>query len=62
MKVELICLQFAEDARHIMDILLKNYKENENTNSEDDDSYQTYLISAWARICIVLGKIFPYLF
>ncbi|XKL61021.1 hypothetical protein PGB90_008078 [Kerria lacca] len=54
--------KFAVDARLIMDVLLKNYKENEGKNIEDDDSYHTYLISAWARICIVLGKDFqPYL-
>lgn len=54
--------KFAEDAKYVMDILLKNYKDSGEESFADDDSYHTYLISAWARICIVLGKDFqPYL-
>lgn len=37
-----------------MDTLLKNH-ENGDIIAEDDP-YHTYLISAWARICIVLGN------
>ncbi|XP_065207829.1 importin-5 [Planococcus citri] len=52
--------KFAKDARDVMDTLLKNH-ENGDIIAEDDP-YHTYLISAWARICIVLGKDFqPYL-
>lgn len=46
-----------------MDILLKNYKDSGEESFADDDSYHTYLISAWARICIVLGNFYShYLF
>lgn len=48
--------QFAQDARDVMDTLLKNH-ENGDIIAEDDP-YHTYLISAWARICIVLGWYF----
>lgn len=52
--------QFLTDAGKMMDLLL-----NAQTNQEDmadDDPQVSYLISAWARICKIMGKRFePYL-
>lgn len=52
--------QFLTDAGKMMDLLLKA-----QTNQEemaDDDPQVSYLISAWARICKIMGKRFePYL-
>ncbi|XP_014288134.1 importin-5 [Halyomorpha halys] len=51
--------KFAPDATEIMDLLLKTHGEGE---LPDDDPQTSYLISAWARICKILGKAFqPYL-
>ncbi|XP_026272263.1 importin-5 [Frankliniella occidentalis] len=47
--------KFAPDASEIMDLLLKTNQEGELA---DDDPQTSYLISAWARICKVLGKQF----
>ncbi|KAL1132390.1 hypothetical protein AAG570_010345 [Ranatra chinensis] len=46
---------FMKDATEVMDLLLKNYTEGE---LPDDDPQTSYLISAWARICKILGKQF----
>lgn len=53
------CVQFAQDARDVMDTLLKNHESGDII--AEDDPYHTYLISAWSRICIVLGscKVIP---
>lgn len=40
------------DAMEIMDLLLKTHTED----LPDDDPQTSYLISAWARICKILGK------
>jgi len=37
-----------------MDMLLKTHSEGD---LPDDDPQTSYLISAWARICKILGKI-----
>jgi hypothetical protein len=47
--------KFMSDASEIMDMLLKTHSEG---NLPDDDPQTTYLISAWARICKILGKQF----
>ncbi|XP_070496261.1 importin-5 [Chironomus tepperi] len=47
--------KFMADASEIMDMLLKTHTEG---NLPDDDPQTTYLISAWARICKILGKQF----
>lgn len=47
--------KFMSDASEIMDMLLKTHTEG---NLPDDDPQTTYLISAWARICKILGKQF----
>ncbi len=44
----------------VMDMLLKS--QAEGTEMTDDDPQLSYMISAWARICKILGKQFqPYL-
>ncbi|XP_050306794.1 importin-5 [Anthonomus grandis grandis] len=52
--------KFSADATQIMDMLLKTY--GTGIELPDDDPQTSYLISAWSRICKVLGKNFePYL-
>ena len=41
------------DASEVMDMLLKTQTEGE---LQDDDPQTSYLISAWARICKILGE------
>ncbi|XP_054270328.1 importin-5 isoform X2 [Macrosteles quadrilineatus] len=45
--------KFMADAVEVMDLLLKTH-----TDLPDDDPQTSYLISAWARICKVMGKQF----
>lgn len=45
--------QFIADASEVMDMLLKTHSEGD---LPDDDPQTSYLISAWARICKILGK------
>jgi len=45
--------KFVRDASEVMDMLLKTHSTHELA---DDDPQTTYLISAWARICKILGK------
>lgn len=40
------------DASEVMDLLLKTH-----TDLPDDDPQTSYLISAWARICKIMGKL-----
>lgn len=47
-------LQFIADASEVMNMLLKTHSEGD---LPDDDPQTSYLISAWARICKILGKI-----
>nr|XP_012150540.1 PREDICTED: importin-5 isoform X2 [Megachile rotundata] len=47
--------KFIADASEVMDMLLKTHSEG---NLPDDDPQTSYLISAWARICKILGKQF----
>ncbi|VDN02262.1 unnamed protein product [Thelazia callipaeda] len=52
--------KFGKDAKDIMQILLANQVQLEQAT--DDDPEVAYMISAWARICKVLGEEFaPYL-
>ncbi|XP_076324305.1 importin-5-like isoform X2 [Tachypleus tridentatus] len=52
--------KFVTDASDVMNMLLKT-QTDENTIREDDPQL-SYMISAWARICKILGKQFePYL-
>ncbi|XP_015439811.1 PREDICTED: importin-5 [Dufourea novaeangliae] len=46
---------FIADASEVMDMLLKTHSEGD---LPDDDPQTSYLISAWARICKILGKQF----
>lgn len=48
--------KFVPDCSDIMDMLLKTQSES-NEPLPDDDPQTSYLISAWARICKILGKI-----
>lgn len=47
--------KFITDAGEVMDMLLKTHI---NGEMPDDDPQTTYLITAWARICKLLGKQF----
>ncbi|XP_078038874.1 karyopherin beta 3 [Augochlora pura] len=47
--------KFISDASEVMKMLLKTYSEGD---LPDDDPQTSYLISAWARICKILGKQF----
>ncbi|XP_067014129.1 importin-5 [Anabrus simplex] len=47
--------KFMRDASEVMDMLLKTQTEGD---LPDDDPQTSYLISAWARICKILGKQF----
>lgn len=47
--------KFIADASDIMNMLLKTHAEGD---FPEDDPQTTYLISAWARICKILGKQF----
>ncbi|XP_011500552.1 PREDICTED: importin-5 isoform X2 [Ceratosolen solmsi marchali] len=45
--------KFIGDANEVMDLLLKTH-----TNLPEDDPQLSYLISAWARLCKILGQQF----
>lgn len=47
--------KFITDAGEVMDMLLKTHTENDLA---DDDPQTSYLITAWARMCKILGKQF----
>lgn len=52
--------KFMVDASGVMDMLLKS--QTDGNMMADDDPQLAYMISAWARICKILGKQFePYL-
>ena len=54
--------KFTQDASEVMDMLLKSQTEGGGAEMADDDPQLSYMISAWARICKILGKQFqPYL-
>lgn len=46
--------KFMRDASEVMDLLLKTHTE---VQLPDDDPQTSYLISAWARICKILGEV-----
>lgn len=48
--------KFMSDASEVMDLLLKTH--GEGAELPDDDPQTSYLISAWSRICKVLGSRF----
>lgn len=47
--------KFMSDASEVMDMLLSTHADGE---LPDDDPQISYLISAWARLCKILGKFF----
>ncbi|KAF2351074.1 Armadillo-type fold [Trinorchestia longiramus] len=52
--------KFMNDASKMMDLLLKDHANQEKMS--DDDPQVSYLISAWARVCKIMGTRFePYL-
>jgi len=52
--------KFSADASEVMEMLLKT--QTGDTELSDDDPQMSYMISAWARICKILGPGFaPYL-
>ena len=50
-------LQFIGDANEVMQLLLKTH-----TDLPVDDPQLSYLISAWARLCKILGKFILFYF
>merc|ERR1719471_832181 len=53
--------KFAPDASEVMNLLLESQREGGEEMAEDDPQ-MSYMISAWARICKILGADFaPYL-
>ena len=48
--------KFLPDASEVMDLLLKTQTETEEL--EADDPQISYMISAWARMCKIIGKDF----
>jgi hypothetical protein len=46
-------VQFMRDASDVMDMLLQTQTEG---GLQDDDPQTSYLISAWTRICKILGQ------
>ncbi|KAK9870587.1 hypothetical protein WA026_008150 [Henosepilachna vigintioctopunctata] len=48
--------KFQNDATEVMDMLLKTH--GEGVELPDDDPQTSYMISAWSRICKVLGRNF----
>lgn len=48
--------RFTADASAIMDLLLRTQVDNGGVNLDDDDPQLSYMITAWARICQILGK------
>ena len=52
--------KFAPDAAEVMEMLIKS--QTGESEMSDDDPQVSYMISAWARICKILGPGFaPYL-
>ena len=52
--------KFSADASEVMEMLLKT--QTGDNEMADDDPQMSYMISAWARICKILGSRFaPYL-
>lgn len=47
--------KFMQDASEVMDLLLKTHTDGD---LPEDDPQTSYLISAWARICKILGSKF----
>lgn len=52
--------KFLSDASEIMDMLLKTHTEGEQLPA--DDPQTSYLISAWSRICRIMGELVFLLF
>ncbi|XP_060681846.1 importin-5 [Hemiscyllium ocellatum] len=48
--------KFMQDASDVMQLLLKT--QTDSSELEDDDPQISYMISAWARMCKILGKEF----
>merc|ERR1711970_1051582 len=48
--------KFMTDCQEVMQLLLKT--QTEEADLEDDDPQVSYMISAWARMCKILGKDF----
>lgn len=46
--------KFMADASEVMDLLLKTHTEGEQLPA--DDPQTSFLLSAWSRICRIMGK------
>jgi len=54
--------KFTQDASSIMDLLLRTQIDNGGVHIAEDDPQLSYMITAWTRICQILGERFaPYL-
>jgi len=47
--------KFTADASDIMDLLLRTQVDNGGVELDEDDPQLSYMITAWARICQILG-------
>jgi hypothetical protein len=47
--------KFTTDAADIMDLLLRTQVDNGGVHIAEDDPQLSYMITAWARICQILG-------
>ena len=50
------CFQFMQDCSDVMELLLKTQTEWDDLS--EDDPQISYMISAWARMCKIMGKEF----
>ena len=50
-----LCQGFTNDASAIMDLLLRTQVDDGGVTLDDDDPQLSYMITAWARICQILG-------
>lgn len=48
--------KFTQDASDIMDLLLRTQIDNGGVQIQEDDPQLSYMITAWARICQILGE------
>ena len=48
--------KFTRDASDIMDLLLRTQIDNGGVQLAEDDPQLSYMITAWARICQILGN------
>ncbi|CAH8670565.1 unnamed protein product [Schistosoma margrebowiei] len=50
--------KFIQDVGPVMNLLLQTQTQTDSESSDEDDPQASYMISAWARICKLLGRDF----